>query len=273
MEELTVIIPIEKWDDETKKYLDRALDSVFNQKSKPSEIIFGTHSDLNDNKYGEYLEKTIKEFEMIGINILNKCSDYVFENYPNSSSMAINDCVKSVKTKYFTVLELTDQFEPTWIENVQRYIETLDKDISAYLPICKIFNENGEFVRFLNEQWWANGFSKDLDLGYVDEEGLKVMFDMNLTGSIINKKDFDEIGGLKTNIKLYYWYEFLLRLVYNQKHVFVIPKSLYNHVYFKANNIEEHEAKFYWDSVQKEYYFNNQRELIYHTDWDANTAE
>jgi len=261
--DLTVIIPIGKWDEEVQKYLDRALDSVFNQKVKPSEIILGTHSDLNDNKYGEYLDKTVKEFEMINITITNKCSDYVFEHYPHNSVTAIIDCVKAVKTKYFTILELTDQFEPTWFENVDRYISTLDKDISIYLPICKVFNENGEFVRFLNEQWWANGFSKDLDLGYVDEEGLKVMFDMNLSGSIINKNDFDEIGGLKNNIKLYFWYEFLLRLVYNSKNAFVIPKSLYNHVYFTAINIETDEAKFYWDAVQNEYYFNAQRDLTY----------
>jgi len=267
MKDLTIIIPLERWDDEVQKYLDRALDSVFTQTVKPSKIHIVTNDSLFDNdEFREYFTKTIDEFDKINVEIVQTVGDYTFEYYPNNSINGLIETINKVDTKYFTVLEPTDQFEPTWFENVERYIKSSDKDISVYLPICKVFNKDGEFIRFLNEQWWANGFSKDLNLGYVDEEGLKTMFDMNLSGSIINKNDFNEVGGLKNNIKLYYWYEFLLRLVYNQKHVFVIPKSLYNHIYFRAVNIEESEARFYWDSVQQEYYFNTQRELTYNNE-------
>jgi len=264
MKDLTVIIPVGQWDEQTKEYLDRALDSIFTQTVKPPKIHITTNNGLFNNiEFLEYFNKTINEFDKIGIEVVQTVGNYEFEYYPNNSVDAIVDTVNNVKTKYFTVLEPTDQFEPTWFENVQRYIETTDKEISIYLPICKVFNDEGIFIRFLNEQWWATGFSKDLDLGYVDEEGLKIMYDMNLTGAVINKKDFEDVGSLKNNIKLYYWYEFLLRLIYNQKIAFVIPKSLYNHTYFKANNIEEDEARFYWDSALNEYYFNSQRELIY----------
>jgi hypothetical protein len=265
MIDLTVIIPVEKWENEVNKYLERSLNSIFNQTVKPSEIILGFNIDLKNNKkFIEYIDKKNKEFQTINVNISKNFSDgYFFEHYPHNSVTTITGCIYSVKTKYFTVLEATDEVEITWFENVKKYIETSDKEISIYLPICKVFSEEGEFVRFLNEQWWANGFSKDLDLGYIDEEGLKLMYDMNISGAVINKGDYDAIGGFKTNIKLYYWYEFLLRLIYNGKTAFVIPKSLYNHVYFSAVNIETDEAKFYWDSALSEYYFNNQRDLIY----------
>jgi hypothetical protein len=263
MIDLTVVIPVEKWNEEERKYLDRALKSLFKQKVKPVEIILGFNKELKDDKnFIGFIDEKTKEFETVNINITKSYSDsYIFEHCPHNSVTAIAGCVKLVKTKYFTVLEATDEFEISWFENVEKYIETSDKEISIYFPICKVFNQEGEFVRFLNEQWWANGFSKDLDLGYIDEEGLKLMYDMNLSGAVINKSDYDAIGGLKTNIKLYYWYEFLLRLIYNHKNAFIIPKSLYNHVYFPAINIETDEAKFYWDSVQTEYYFIDQRDL------------
>jgi len=250
--DLTIIIPIVKWDEQVKEQLDRALDSVALQTVRPKNIVFSSLP-LDNEEYNIYLKKTIEEFKNFDIVVSGVQS-------PDGSTVPdlINNGVN--KTKYFTILEPSDMFEKTWFENVERYMSH-DQDISMYLPIVKMFTPDGQFIRFYNEAYWANGFTDDL--GYVSEEALKTMFDMNITGSIINTQDFKDVGGLKTNIKLYYWYEFMLRFVYNKKNAFVIPKSLYNHIYVKPTDITEKEAKFYWDASLQEYYYKNQRDLEY----------
>ena len=47
-----------------------------------------------------------------------------------------------------------------------------------------------------------------------------------MTGSIFNTADWKEVGGLKPQIKLTFWYEWMLRLTNKGKDIFVIPKII-----------------------------------------------
>jgi len=253
MMDLTVIIPISKWNDETKECLDRALDSVALQTVKPTNIILATY--VENKTLDDYISKTIEEFKSFEIDVKLNRESYSIVALINRSALNL------VETKYFTILEPTDAFEKTWFENVERYISH-DEDIATYLPIIKLFSEDGKFLNFQHATWWAQEFS-ELGLGYLSEETIKLLPELTGLGMVIRTSEFKEIGGLKDNIVLYYWIEFFLRLVYNKKNAFVIPKSLYNHTLIKPDLTEE-EAKFYWEAAQQEYYFNTQRDLHFH---------
>src|SRR5574343_456546 len=109
-----------------------------------------------------------------------------------------------------------------WFPNFEPFIK--DKpEVFIFLPLTYIIdlNEN-KFVMFANEAAWASSFSEEI--GYVDFQSLENFFNFNLTGAVFNLDDFKSIGGLKTNIKLTFWYELLLRATYMEKLVYVITK-------------------------------------------------
>ena len=88
---------------------------------------------------------------------------------------------------------------------------------------------------------------------------------------IVKKELFLESGGLKTNMKLTFTYEFLLRMSYNDVTIMVIPKLGYKHtnnregslfVEYK-NTIDVLESKFWVNKAKKEYFFTEDREITY----------
>ena len=48
----------------------------------------------------------------------------------------------------------------------------------------------GRALSFANELTWATSFNDSEKLGTVDEEGLKIFMDFNVTGGIINLWQF-----------------------------------------------------------------------------------
>jgi hypothetical protein len=149
----------------------------------------------------------------------------------------------------------------TWLETVERYISK-GYDYSVYLPLTKVIDNESQFRHYLNEQWFALGFSED-ELGVVSEEGLKNLYEMNLTGGVIDRETFIKIGGFKPNIKWFYWYEFALRTCYNKKGIYVIPKSLYTIPMPNLEGVSPEEYQFYYQTAQEEYLFKECRYIEY----------
>ena len=88
---------------------------------------------------------------------------------------------------------------------------------------------------------------------------------------IVNKNVFEENGGLKSNIKLTFTYEFLLRMSYLSIPIMVIPKLGYKHINGRENSLFDHykntidilETKFWVNKAKKEYFFTEDREITY----------
>lgn len=158
-------------------------------------------------------------------------------------------------------MEYDDEYTPIWFQNVRKYIE-FKPSTSIFLPLEDLVDFNKkEYVGFGNEAPWASSFSNDL--GYIDLDCLQNFFEFYLTGSVFNTSDWKEVGGLKPNVDLYFWYELLLRWTNKGKTVFVIPKVGYVHYLGRKDSmletyrktISEEEAKRLLNVAKKEYFF------------------
>jgi hypothetical protein len=193
--------------------------------------------------------------------ITNDGDDYGFQSQ-------INYGVKSSTSTYFTFLEYDDQLSPIWIKNAKEYIHHYP-EVGVFLPIIYETDENGNFISFTNESVWAKDFTEES--GYLDNNALQRVQNFNFDGMVVKKSDFEEYGKLKSNIKLTFTYEFLLRMTYFSVPVMVIPRLGYKHLNNREgslfveykNTIDVLESKFWVNKAKKEYFFKEDREITY----------
>jgi glycosyltransferase involved in cell wall biosynthesis len=256
MSNITVIVPIHKLE---KDYLVGCIESIKNQKVKPYEVLFVTSNDeevknyLNDYDFGD-----IKDITKV---IENETGNYDFQSQ-------INYGVEQSTGDYFTFVEYDDEVSPIWIKNGVEYTNAYP-EVGIFLPIVYETDENGKFISFTNESVWAKDFSEEI--GRLDNNTLLRVQNFNFDGMITKRDLFLEHGGLKSNMKLTFTYEFLLRMSYLSTPIMVIPKLGYRHtnnregslfVEYK-NTIDVMESKFWVNKAKKEYFFTEDREITY----------
>ena len=244
MKELVVIIPMHEFGKENIELLNKAVDSV------PEEI--------------KVVMSHIKNLDKRKLKGINERVSFIAESEGDSFAELVNAAVDAVANdfKWFSILEFDDTYTPIWLPNVKKYIDFMP-DMSVFMTLEDItdFN-NGKYIGFGNAEAWASSFSNQIC--YIDNDCLQNYFDFYLTGSIFNIKDWQEVGGLKPQIKLTFWYEWLLRLTNKGKTVFVIPKVGYNHNLNRSGSL----VNLYRDSMSKEEIEWNfdlaKREYFYH---------
>ena len=256
MAQITTIIPVHKFDEEVKGLLETSVKSfVETTKNTPADLMFIGPKDVLD--------------QVKALNLHN--AEYI-ANEKSWFSTLINVAAKEVKTDYFSILEYDDEYTPIWFDNVINYINNSGEDISVFLPLTEVFdNEHKEQgpIGYVNEAVWASSFSEKL--GYFDNECLQDYLLFNTTGGVFKTKDFIEVGGLKESIKLSFWYEFLLRAINKSKKVFVIPKVGYFHIVNRngslateyAQNMSDRESDFWVELARKEYLYKTDRKKTY----------
>lgn len=242
MKELVVIIPMHEFGKENIELLNKAVESV------PEEIkvILSCKKGIDGRKLKGVDERVVVFAESDG----------------DSFAELVNTAVDKIEEKWFSILEFDDTYTKNWLDNAKKYIDFMP-DMSVFMTLEDItdFN-NGKYVGFGNAEAWASSFSNEI--GYIDNDCLQNYFDFYLTGSIFNVKDWQEIGGLKPQIKLTFWYEFLLRLTNKDKKVFVIPKVCYNHTIGRSGSlvdiyrkeISNNESQFLFDLAKREYFYH-----------------
>ena len=125
----------------------------------------------------------------------------------------------------------------------------------------------------MNESTWAHGFSEEE--GILSNDILLDYMMYQTSGGLYKTSIFKSFGGFKTNIKLTFGYELLLRLTHNGVKIMTVPKIGYTHVNLRedslfytyrndeTNKIDETESKFWLDTAKREFFFKNQREVEY----------
>lgn len=267
---ISVIIPIHTVID-LDQYLPKALESVTKNTVQPDEILIvrcacpEVTEFLSGYDFGD-MKKKIRIVET------KKTKEFAH---------MVNSAVEEVKTDYFSILEFDDEYSSIWFKNAVKYIKAYP-DVDVFLSHVIDVNEKNEFVGTTNEVTWSLGFVQGMtpeesfsNLGFLDLEALKTFPNFQLSGAVIKKATFEDIGGIKNNVKLSFVYEFLLRMTYNGYKVMTIPKSGYKHMnmrpyslFWRYRNddrykLSQDEGKFWMQTAMKEYFFNFDREIKY----------
>ena len=252
MENITVIIPIHKYNDKIKTYLDKAISSVFVQKNTAEKVML-----VGPKETLDLIKKDFKPQKLVFIENDGKI-DYCSQ---------VNFGVKNCDTKYFSILEFDDTYSETWFKNVELYIKN-KPDFSFFLPIVNFINKDEKVCGIVNEIIWAMSFSNEI--GVIDEDTLQSYYDFSPCGGVFRTDDFIEIGMLKPSIKLSFWYEFLLRATGKNIKIYVIPKNGYYHSIEREDSLlseystmSANERTWWIKLATKECYFDKERKEYY----------
>lgn len=256
---ISVIIPIHEYNKIIQGYLTKAVDSIVKQEDiteQPQIIIVAPQDVLNNIIYSN--------FSGVTTNIL-----FIKNNDETNYQSQVNLAVKSVTTDYFSVLEFDDEYSTTYFRNLNKYIKSYPK-IDVFLTMMIEVNNKDEGVKFTNETVWAQQFvGENGEIGYLNANALKQYTDFKLSGAVIKKSDFENIGGYKSNIKLTFMYEYLLRSLNNASIIYTIPKIGYKHLVDREGslfnnyliNMPVEERKFWFETATKESNFTNDRPI------------
>ena len=257
MKDITIIIPIHTIENDEINLLKTALDSVKDQKVKPEELLIVCP---------ETIKKDIDKVDFGDLNkriLVNESGSYDF-------ATQINIAVDSCESDYFCILEVDDEISSIWLEQVKKYMKE-HEDVDIFLPLITNVDSSNKFIGWSNEPVWAMSFTEEI--GILDLDALLQYPNFNIDGMVMSKEFFQDIGGLKKNIKLTFVYEFLLRSVFMDARIMTIPKVGYKHINMREGslfyNYKNHpdylisgeEGKFWLESAKKEYFFTEDREI------------
>ena len=255
---INLILPIHKLDKDIKSRFETFIESVNKQTVKDFTLTI--------------VYKPTKELETYLTEYTFETDVTLLKNEGKTDFCSqINYGAHNTTTEYLSVVEVDDEITPTYIQNAIQHIEAYPT-VSTFLPIVVDTNAHGEFISFTNESVWAMNLTETI--GYLDNDSLNAYENYQTSGMIIKTEIFNEIGGLKSNVKLSFGYEFLLRLTHQSNEVFVIPKLTYRHTNFRKgslfwdykegeNKLSGDEAKFWLETAKKEQFFKEDREIEY----------
>lgn len=254
MKDLTVIIPVvDLSTPQASQLFVNAYDSV----DDSNIIVVGPQEAIDKAKLAEVRKN-------------NANTEYLVNKGNTCYAAQVNLAVNKVSTKYFSVLEADDIYSDVWFNNVQKYIDIDVDETLGFLPLTEVidFNSN-EIIGYANEAVWASSFSEKI--GYLDLNSSLEYLNYNTSGAVFRTDTFKMIGGLKESMKLVFWYEFILRALYKNKVLFVIPKIGYYHYVNREgtitvnyrNEMSEKEADWWIDLAKKEYFFPQDRKRTY----------
>lgn len=256
MSNLSVIIPVHEIGEATEGLFKAAIQSIVDQKVAVEETLIVVPKDSAANKY-------MDKYDFAELNVR------IVQNEGNTDFASQLNCgVENCSTEWFTMLEMDDELANIWVDNVVKYREAYP-DVDLFLPLVVDTQPDGAFIGLTNEAVWAQSFSDEL--GYLDNGALLAYQNFNIDGMTMTKEKYEEIGGMKSNIKLTFIYEFLLRATFQAATVMVIPKFGYKHVNQRAGSLFANykdelnpvEANWWLETAKKEYFHTEDRELTF----------
>ena len=264
MLDITVIVPVYQVNDKLKEYYGRALSSVPSDNPELSVLIVGPKA-------------VIKEYEGVATEYQGRIS--FVENEKSDFATQINVGVKNCGTEFFSILEVDDAYTPIWFKNAKEHIEAYP-NVSVFIPVAEVDDVSGEKpvpVGLANEIALSSVFADESvssdgssNIGHISINSLMDHSDFNVTGSVFKTKDFIEVGGLKSTIKMTFWFEFLLRMLYRGHGVYVVPKIGYIHslgregsLMLECEKMDKEEAEHWFEVAKQEYFFKEERQKPY----------
>jgi hypothetical protein len=248
---ITVIIPVHEFNMKVSDLLDKAIESVLKQEmiDKLPQIVV-VYTDAASSDMLDY-EHKFKDNPNITFRFNTGKIDYQSQ---------VNFGVTLITTDYFSVLEFDDEYSTTFFKNAEKYVKTYP-EIDIFLTMMIEVNEKNEGIKMTNETVWAQQFvGENGEMGYLNAKALQQYTDFKLSGAVIKKSEFENLGGYKSNIKLTFMYEFLLRALNNACKIFSMPKIGYKHLATRQGSLFDgylktmpaNERKFWFETANKE---------------------
>jgi hypothetical protein len=262
--DITVILPIHKWDDKVKELYEKAIETVKEQDGDDDRpkvlVVYAAALESNE----DFKKNFEQEYDALTVTFLKNEGKIDFQSQ-------INLAAKEVKTRWFSILEFDDEYSTTYFKIMKSYIDSPEfKDIDIFLPIIVETNDKEQALKLTNETVWSKQFvGENGTMGYLNENSLNQYTDFKICGSLIKTDEFNESGGLKTNIKLTFQYEFLLRYLKNASKIYTVPKIGYKHLSIREGSLFDtisktmslEERKFWFETAKKEANFFNDRPI------------
>lgn len=190
-----------------------------------------------------------------------------------------------------SLAEAEDSFSLRWFELAEKYGNE-KSEISIMLPLIRN-SINGTFTGLLNEAAWAEGMSEEA--GKVDINLLLRFNCVNPLGAVYKLqpiKEYSEVSKenenyylpMKESLKLSHYYEFFLRMIYNDLKVMTVPRMGYElrivrkEVYSDSTcklpqditsypadrgGVSPDEGRYWFELAKKEYFFDEDRKKTY----------
>jgi len=183
-----------------EEYLKKAIESIKVQKEQFDELII-VHTNEN------LLTKVLTEFDFGDLNVK-------LESWTKEANFAdqVNHGVSLATSNWISIFEFDDEYANIWVKNVKNYMD-IYPNVGAFLPIVVDVDDKGVFVGFTNEATFAANISEEM--GILTNETLHTYQNFQISGMVIRKDLFVENGMIKSNFKLTFGYEFLLRMTQN----------------------------------------------------------
>jgi len=257
---ITVVLPVHEFDEKVEVFLDNAIKSVEKQTGVEDlpEIVLVYAKRIETQILG-YLSSRVFDEKLIIRSVPN-------ENKTDFQSQ-INLGAENVNTEYFSILEYDDEYSTTYFRNALKYASFYPKT-DVFLSLLIETDDHNQAVKLTNETVWAQQFvGENGEIGFLNINILNQYTDFKLCGALIKKSEFKNLGGLKSNIKLAFNFEFLLRTLNNASKVFSIPKIGYKHLTVREGslfddylkNMSMGERKFWFETAKKEANFLTDR--------------
>jgi len=262
---ITVILPVHEINDELKKYFTIAVNSIKTQIVLPDELLIVIKPDENIKEFVngfDYSEmKPFADGKIISsVSITDRVR--IVENTTGNYDFAsqINFGVSQVNTEWISYLEMDDEISKIWIKCAIKY-RSIYPDVDIFLPIIFDSDVNNNYLGSSNEACWATDFGDEC--GLWDNARLLTWQRINFDGMIMRKEKYEEIGGIKTKIKLVAMWEFFLRASYRSCVIMTVPKVGYKHInqrpgslFYNLNKEMTQEESGYWLNIAKKEYFH-----------------
>lgn len=260
--DISVIIPLHEWNDKVDEFYHNAIETVSVQDGiEGKRDVFVVYAASIEDDFGSKPKKEFKNLNVITIKNEGK-TDFQSQ---------INLAAKEVKTKWFSILEYDDEYSKTYFKKMNEYISSPEfKDVELFLPIIVETNDKDQAMKLTNETVWSKQFvGENGTMGYLNKDSLNNYTDFKICGGLFRTDEFNTAGGLKTNIKLTFQYEFLLRYLNNASKIYTVPKTIYKHLVLREGSLFDNlsktmsmqERKFWFDTAKKESNFFNDRPI------------
>lgn len=187
-----------------------------------------------------------------------------------------------------SIAEPEDGYSVKWFETADRYMIE-NTDIAIFTPIIRNM-VNGAFSGVMNESPWVEGMSEEA--GKFDLNLLQRFNCANPLGAVYRVESINEYAEktdstskpMKESMKLSHYYEFFLRMIYDDVKIMTIPRMGYeiktvNKDYFTDSSckipqnlaiipegkggMNPDEARFWFELAKKEFFYDEDRNKVY----------